>query len=290
MRKFISTLAIICVVAIAAVTFTACTSPFHFPSINWKFWEKDKGNQTESIPAPISFSTDSWITITAASESGVAQDYYAIGDEKTVTLTTGEEITLQILDFEHDNLNGGGKAGITFGMKNLLNTQYCMNSTDTNIGGWNDCDMRTQTMLLLFSQLPTDLQGVIKTVDKQTYIGDQTTGLVTSADKLFLFSEEEIYGNTQYGAFGKSLSTPGNGQASEGFQYEYWNLLNGSSYTPDGKTNRIKLQGTKGTIWYLRSPGGDAFPASFCVVLGDGSANRGNAASLTRGVCFGFCV
>lgn len=59
-------------------------------------------------PKP-TFAESDWATIAEESEKGNAQKYFAVGDEKTIELTTGEEITLVILGFNHDDLTGGGK-------------------------------------------------------------------------------------------------------------------------------------------------------------------------------------
>lgn len=106
----------------------------------------------------LSFSKASWGQIAALSEGGSASKYFSVGDEKTIELTTGEEITLVILGFNHDDLASGGKAGITIGMKNLLATRYAMNSSSTNAGGWDQSKMRTETMQTLLAQLPSDCE------------------------------------------------------------------------------------------------------------------------------------
>lgn len=106
----------------------------------------------------LSFSKASWGQIAALSEGGSASKYFSVGDEKTIELTTGEEITLVILGFNHDDLASGGKAGITIGMKNLLATRYAMNSSNTNAGGWDQSKMRTETMQTLLAQLPSDCE------------------------------------------------------------------------------------------------------------------------------------
>lgn len=52
-------------------------------------------------------------TIAMLSENGTIQNYYSVGDEKTITLSTGEQVTFVILGFDHDDLSdGSGKAGV----------------------------------------------------------------------------------------------------------------------------------------------------------------------------------
>lgn len=223
------------------------------------------------------FATAAWGDISRIAATGNAQKYFSVGDEKTIELTTGEQVTLVILGFNHDDLTSGGKAGITVGMKDLLATKYRMNATDTNEGGWDECEMRTSTMATLFSQLPSDLQGVIKQVNKKATSGNQSTTITTSADKLWLLAEVEIGGTTEAG------------YANEGEQYEYWKTVK------DGKTraDRIKyLSNGSGSAdnWWLRSPYvyvGNSYYFRF--ISSTGFVNP-SAASFARGVSFGFCV
>ena len=152
---------------------------------------------TPSIP---SFADATWEQIAQVAEAGTASDYFAVGDEKTIALSTDEQITLVILGFNHDDLSdGSGKAGITIGMKNLLATTYRMNATATNEGGWDESEMRTSTMATLLSQLPADLSNVIKQVNKKATVGSRSTSITTSADKLWLLAEVEVDGTTSAG-------------------------------------------------------------------------------------------
>ena len=220
------------------------------------------------------FATAAWGDISRIAAAGGAQKYFSVGDEKTIELTTGEEVTFVILGFNHDDLASGGKAGITIGMKNLLATLYAMNSSTTNAGGWNNSEMRTSTMATLLSQLPSDLQSVIKQVNKKATAGSTSTTITTSADKLWLFSEVEIDGTTFAG------------YADEGEQYEYWKTVK------DGKTlaDRIKYLSNGGGYaynWWLRSPNASAY---FRCINSAGGVNTGSPASKSYGVSFGFCV
>ena len=227
------------------------------------------------LSTDFSFEKASWSDIAALSESGSADKYFSVGDEKTISLTTGEQVTLVILGFDHDDLTGGGKAGMTIGMKNLLATTYRMNATATNEGGWDESEMRTSTMATLLSQLPSDLQGVIKQVNKKATAGGASTSITTSADKLWLLAEVEVDGTTSAG------------YADEGEQYEYWKTVKDGTVAAD----RIKyLSNGSGSAydWWLRSPAvssSDAFRS-----ISSAGAVSGNFANGTRGVSFGFCV
>ena len=225
-------------------------------------------------PKP-TFAESDWATIAEESEKGNAQKYFAVGDEKTIELTTGEEITLVILGFNHDDLTSGGKAGITIGMKELLATRYRMNSSNTNAGGWDESEMRTTTMQTLLGQLPSDLQAVIKSVNKKATSGGASTTIKTSSDKLFLLSEVEIDGTTTAG------------YAGEGVQYEYWKTVKDGTVAAD-RVKRLSNGGGSAYTWWLRSPY-VSLSATFRYIYSTGSV-IGDTASITYGVSFGFCV
>ena len=205
-----------------------------------------------------------WSEIALCSQFGQAKNYFSVGDQKTVSIN-GTNYKVQIIGFDHDQLTSGGMAGITFQLVDCLNQTAQMNSSNTNAGGWNSSAMRTR-MSTYLGQLPAALRNVIKTVNKRTSAGNQSSSIQTTQDKLFLLSEIEIFGATTYSF------------AGEGTQYEYYAA---------GNTTIKKVNGSA-NYWWERSPrsGGTA---SFCAVNASGSADN-NSASGSIGVSFGFCV
>ena len=217
----------------------------------------------------------SWEDIVKIADKGAASKIFAIGDEKTITLTTSEEVTIIILGFNHDTKTSGGLANITFGMKNLIATKYPMNSSGTNAGGWNSSIMRTSTMQTLKSLLPTDLQTIIKPVNKKTSAGNQSSSIQTTSDSLFLLSEIEIFG----------INT--NSKAGEGTQYKYYSDI---ANTAESRIKYLSNGAGAAEQYWERSPTGNN-STHFCTVTVGGSANAASAlASYTRGVSFGFCI
>lgn len=227
----------------------------------------------------------SWSEIAAIAAAGRAPCVFNVGDEKQIKLSTGEVITLVILGFCHDgyynaDADEDNYMTITFGMKNCLTTRYQMNASNTNVGGWKNSKMRTSVMPTLLSQLPSDLQSVIKEVYKRTSAGNKSTTIETTNDKLFLLSEVEVNGT---------------GTATyndEGAQYAYFKRNGGYVATPDGwYPQGIKAlsdgDGSAGT-WWLRSPfvayaNGFRYVGSFGNVVADPASN-------SCGVSFGFCI
>ena len=211
---------------------------------------------------------NTWAQIAKASAAGKASQLWSVGDTKDITVGS-EPLTLVIMGFNHDDLASGGKAGITFGMKNLMATTRRMNASNTNSGGFTGSEMYSWLQNTLLPTLPSDLQAVLKSVNKKTSAGSQSSTINTNSMKLFLFSEIEIFGSTTYS------------KAGEGSQYSYFATA----------ANRIKyLSNGSGSAswWWERSPFGSN-SISFCIVSSGGSAN-GSGADSAGGVCFGFCV
>ena len=121
----------------------------------------------------------------------------------------------------------------------------------------------------LLKQLPSDLQSVLKSVNKKTSAGSASSTINTNAMKLFLFSEQEIFGS-------KTYST-----GNEGTQYPYFATAG----------NRIKhlANGTGSAYWWWERSPHASNSYSFCSVYSSGNASS-NYANDSSGVCFGFCV
>lgn len=229
-----------------------------------------------TTPAQVSFSEATPEQIEEIASAGLASEYFSVGDETNIELTTGEVITVVILGFDHDDLaDGSGKAPISIGMKNLLATTYRMNATNTNAGGWNESEMRTSTMNTLFNLLPPSWKNIIKTVNKKATAGSKSTSITTSADKLWLFSEVEIDG------------TKNAGYAGEGTQYEYWKTVKDGTVAAD--RIKYKSNGDGYAInWWLRSS--DVSTIDFFHFIASSGTIVSINASFNYGVSFGFCV
>ena len=217
----------------------------------------------------VTLEATSWDNIAAVSKFGQAPNYWKVGDKKNITVN-GVTYAAQIIGFDHDTLTTADgsrtKAGITFQLVDCLKTTYSMNGSNTNVNGWRGSTMRTSTMATLLNQLSSDLKSVLKFVNKVTSVGNNSSGLETTSDKLFLLSEIEVFGATQYS------------YAGEGKQYEY--------YTAGNST--IKKVNGSADYWWGRSPSSGS-ATIFCCVSSSGGAGYGTA-GISNGVSFGFCV
>ena len=206
-----------------------------------------------------------WADIDICGRLGMAQQFFNVGDSKTVNIG-GTNYEVQIIGFNHDDKVSGGKAAYSFQLVDCLNQTQQMNTSNTNTGGWNGSAMRGR-MSTYKSQLPAALRNVIKTVKKKSGTGGgSSSGTQQTNDDLFLLSEIEIFGTTTYSV------------AGEGTQYEWYKAGN----------SRIKKVNGSAYYWWERSPySGDT--AYFCSVNSSGSATD-DAAGNSIGVSFGFCV
>jgi hypothetical protein len=212
-------------------------------------------------PGPLTSAT--WAQIAEFAAHANLSEYYNIGDEKDIVLSTGETLTLQIYGFAHDD------AAVTFGLKNLMADTHVMNSSNANSGGFTGSQMYTWLRGDLYNSLPEDLKAAIKPVSKRTSAGGQSSTVAAIGMKVFLFSEVECFG------------TYANSVNGEGTQYPIFT----------NSANRVKrLANGAGAItgWWERSPVGIS-SNNFCNVTVGGGAGS-TVAGASYGVNFGFCV
>ena len=210
------------------------------------------------------FANNDWSAIIAACQSGSVPSTWVVGNSKTMTIN-GTSYQIDIIGKNHDTYTAGGTAPLTFQMHDCYADTKQMNSSNTNSGGWTSCAMRSTHLPAILALMPSEVQAGIKEVNKLTSAGSQSSTINTTADKLFLLSEIEIFGSTTYSKSG------------EGSQYAYYSAGNSKVKNLSGSANS----------WWERSPDGSD-SAIFCSVnSGGGAGNTG--ASASRGVAFGFC-
>lgn len=202
--------------------------------------------------------------------NGTEEVWWDIGDEKDITLSDGETITLQIYDFLHDDKPDGTKAPLTIGMKHLMAATAKMNNKNTNVGGWEESQMRTTTLPVVFNKLPSELQATICEVSKKTSAGNKSVDILISTDKLFLFSRAELDGTT------------GKVYKDEGTKYPIFT---------SNSTRTKKLSNGSGNYyeWWLRSA--SIYDTNyFCYIDHNTGSTEKFYASSQYGVAFGFCI
>ena len=210
------------------------------------------------------FANNTWEQIIGACHNNEVPDTWKVADQKPMTIN-GVDYQIDIIGKNHDTYASGGKAPLTFQLHDCYGETKNMNSSNTNSGGWTSCAMRSTHLPAILALMPTEVQNGIREVNKLTSAGSRSATINTTADKLFLLSEIEIFGRVHYSKSG------------EGTQYDYYKA---------GNSKVKKFDGNEG-IWWERSPSGSN-STYFCYVGADGSADYYDA-GIELGVAFGFC-
>lgn len=252
-------------------------------------------NVTVSLP-DTSLANNTPDIIAAAAKSGQAANYWSVGDKVGIAvngsfggLSYNNTVYAFILGFNHNSSVEGGNsihfqfgktaAGVDIAFVNSYgstSTGFCMNTSNTNSGGWNNSYMRKTICPAFLTALPTAWQNIIAACTKysdNTGGGSNNASYVTAtSDKIWLLSEMEVQGTRSYA---------NSAEANYQKQYDYYR--NGNS--------KVKYQHTATTSacnWWLRS-GYASYTDIFCCVHTGGSAS-GNYAYYSIGFAPGFKV
>ena len=160
-----------------------------------------------------------------------ASAFINVGDIIKFKLKTDEDMTVVCIGKNHDCMEDGTKAGLTFAPLTFPDGEFFINK-DTNEGGWGKCYMRNVTLVRLLKLFPDVLQDLIVPVIKLT---GNDGKLEKTVDKLFLLSVQEYSGKEK----------DYNVQNGEGKQYEWFkegNKLDDKYWwTRSPSTNAINL-------------------------------------------------
>lgn len=263
--------------------FTTATPQSYSPVLNDNTWEQIKG----------------------VAAGGAAGSVWAVGDRKEIVLNgtisklslSNYSVCVFILGFNHNaSLEGNntihfqiGKTALTGGKDICMisgyddNSDFYMNTSGTNSGGWKSSYMRNNILGTSVSSyngtfigaLPADLRAVLKPVQKYTNnTGNSSSqsAVTATTDYMFLLGEPEVFGSATYA-----------NSYEANYQEQYTYYASGNSkvkYRHDSTGSAAR--------WWERSPYA-SFSNSFCFVNSYGSAN-GSSASYSRGVAPAFAV
>ena len=241
--------------------------------------------------------SNSWATIKAVSDAGQGDNYWDVGDTKTITINGAVQgftfsnlsIAVFILGFNHNSSREGtnrihfqigkisnklvGLCDSSYG--SYVSSGFCMNTSRTNSGGWNGSHMRKNVLgntgtpssppaNTLLAALPADLRAVMKSVTKysdNTGGGSNTASYVTATtDWLFLLSEFEYQGARTYA-----------NSAEQNYQQRYAYYQAGNSKVHYRHDNT----GSAVYAWTRSANSGNS--GYFCLVYADGTPNNANA-------------
>ena len=218
---------------------------------------------TAPVTYKANFADNTWAQIIDACHKNQVPETWVVGNQKAMTIN-GADYVIDIIGKGHDDYaDGSGKAPLTFQLHDCYAYVNRMNSSNTNVGGWTSCAMRQTHLPAILALMPTEVQNGIREVNKLTSAGSQSSTINTTADKLFLLSEIEIFGSVTYSKSG------------EGTQYDYYKAGN----------SKVKMFNGSADNWWERSP---SYSDYFCIVNSDGYANYDYAGS-AYGVAFAFC-
>lgn len=143
----------------------------------------------------------------------------------------------------------------------ISNLAAKMNTANSNAGGFAQSEMRTVTLVSVLALFPTDVQDAMSEVLVLSGTGVGTTsGTSSSANKLFLAAEMELYASRRYSI--------GDAECPLG-QFDYYKTHNNNS-------DRIKQRDGSNQWYWLRSPA-SGYNNSFCVVNYSGASDVYNA-------------
>lgn len=209
------------------------------------------------------FANNTWEQIIEACHNNAVPDTWEVADQKPMTIN-GMDYQIDIIGKNHDTYTAGGKAPLTFQLHDCYADTKQMNSSGTSKSGWTSCAMRQTHLPAILALMPIEVQNGIREVNKRTMLSSSILPK-TTADKLFLLSEIEIFGSVTYSYKG------------EGTQYDYYKADNNKKKTRNG----IKV------AWWERSPN-DSDSQKFCFAGLNGIADS-TFASEECSVAFGFC-
>ena len=143
------------------------------------------------------FATDSWAVISSTVKAGYAS-VYKVGDTKEVAVSGYGTFTVRVANnttpAECSSTNFSQTAcGFVVEFADII-TEYQMNSSNSNVGGWPATKMRTFLNSTIYNALPSDLKNIIINTKVISGHGSSDSSNFTSTDKLYLLSTKEVWG------------------------------------------------------------------------------------------------
>ena len=232
----------------------------------------------KEIPA---FQKDSWATIAANVKSGNTSKYN-VGDTKEVDLGELGKHTVRISNMSAcESETSETACGFVVEFADVI-TKQPFNSTNTNVGGWRDSELRTYINGTIYNALPSDLQNVITTT--KVISGHGTSGHGSTSgetnfetqDKLYLLNVKEVWNGNSYDA---------SNIAGTSKQLDYYKS---KGVTKNNYAGAIKQYNGRNSDWWLRSARSNS-TYEFLSVRSFGDW-EGNGASYSYGVSPAFRI
>ena len=209
---------------------------------------------TTTKPIVYSFANDPWATIANNVRNGLGYKY-KVGDTKKVSIG-GTNYTVRVANnttpTECNDSNFSQTAcGFVVEFADIVENRQ-MNSTNTNVGGWKDSEMRTYANGVFFNKLPEDLRNVIKATKVVSGHGSTSRETnFTSTDKIYLLSAHEVWKD------GTSNQVSSRDTAyNQTRQLDYYKNL---GVTTDSYSGAIKKYNNSNSSWWLRGASSSSY-------------------------------
>ena len=256
----------------------------------YKFECKASTSQTP-LPA-VSFDKDTWEVIASNAKNCVNNEEncpYKVGDTKTVKVN-GKDFTVRLANLKapetcdkndknnYDEFFSQSACGFVVEFADVIDS-HVMNSTSTNVGGWQESSMREYLNDNIYNSLDNELKKVISKVAIRSGHGN-TSGekdFITE-DYLYLLSTAEVW------AQGTSNTISTDTARNYTRQLDYYEGVTTNSHAKAIKNNSA---GTA-SWWWLRSADSNT-NNYFYFVSGSGSWGRTSAGN-TCGVSPAFRI
>lgn len=205
------------------------------------------------------------------------QAKYPIGGRMIIPIALSDgtvSADVEVVGYNHDNLaDDSGKAPLTFFCADLPQILRRMNEDSTNEGGYELSEMRGFLNDELYNALPVALQSIIKPVYKISDGGSNNKTLVTTTDKCWLASYDEV-----------GLTSGSNNLAGQGELY--------SAIFSSNKDSRKKYvtDDTASGGWWLRSSYYSLNSSSMFWRVTNSGGSYSDIAFNSFYVAFGFCI
>lgn len=265
-----------------------------------------KCNVSGSVVASKTLNENSWEVIRAVSDSNQGENYWSIGDTKSIEIngrigaTTFNHLKIDvfIIGFNHNaEKEGNGKIHFLIGkvdnkMVGICDDKYvseqdgasegyfCMNPTNiqTNKGGWEASYMR-KTILgadhnpnspaenTMLAALPADLRGVMKPVTKYS---DNTGGGRGSKPEFITATTDYLFllGESELVGHGKYANSY---ETYYQRQYEFFKLGNKTVAYKHDDPNKMVFWSLRSATWRMSN--------HFCIVIDSDHPGNNDAAT-----------
>lgn len=240
-------------------------------NLNSLYWGETDTKYIVEVPKTLEEYT--WSEINEIACNGLAPVKFKIGDTKTVTLTTGEKITVRIIGFDHDKwLRKTAK--ITFEMVGLLAATEQMGGSSSNYGFGGSALKNQLTYGAIYQTIPQEIKDVVYVVYKSYMADKYKTSYSTVAANFFVLSESEIFGSNnvaymstgeQYEYYKKNNNAQARIKKINGVATRYW--LRDAAYTTNvtGISQPTTIVDENGKVSYTYNTGDSGVAIAFCV-------------------------